>query len=93
VKNRTLLFGALGLIAGILLDEYWPYLVSALSRYDKLRKEAGQDSLVENMASFLHANIGPRGGEGAPQSPKELYATIGETILDDLIRYAKLKSL
>jgi hypothetical protein len=88
-----LIFGAAGLIAGILLDEYWPLIVDAVKRYDTLRKESGQDSLIENMASFLHASIGPRGTDRNPQNPKELYVAIGETILDDLMRYAKLKSL
>jgi len=93
MRNRVLIFGAIGLIAGVVLDEYWPVIVAAVARYDKLRKESGQDSLVENLASFLQATVGPRGKDGVPQSPKELYAAIGETILDDLMRYAKLKSL
>lgn len=93
MKNRALIFGAVGLIAGILLDEYWPLIVSGVERYDQLRKESGQDSLVENLASFLHTTIGPRGKEEVPQSPKDLYAAIGESILDDLRRYAKIKSL
>lgn len=93
MKNRALIFGAAGLIAGILLDEYWPLIVAGVTRYDKLRKESGQDSLIENAAAFLQTTIGPRGKERNPQSVRDLYLAIGETILEDLTRYAKLKSM
>jgi hypothetical protein len=93
VKNRALLFAALGFAAGILLDEYWPALLQAIERYDAMRKGAGQDSLIQNLADFFYSALRDKRSDGVPKGPDELLASIKNTVLDDLIRYAKLKYL
>jgi hypothetical protein len=93
MKNRALIFAAAGLLAGLLLDEYWPTIVEAARRYDKLREMSGQDSLIQNLVLFLSSSLGNK-RDGSPASTAgELYDVFRERMLDDLLRYAKLKSL
>jgi hypothetical protein len=93
MKNRALIFASAGLLAGLLLDEYWTTIVEAVRRYDKLREMSGQDSLVQNAVQFLSSSLGNK-RDGAPASNAgELYDVFRERMLDDLLRYAKLKSL
>jgi hypothetical protein len=93
MKNRALIFAAAGVVAGLLLDEYWTTIIEALRRYEKLREGAGQDSLTQNFVQFLSSSLG-RKSDGSPASTAaELYDVFRERMLDDLLRYAKLKSL
>jgi hypothetical protein len=93
MKNRGLIFAAAGLLAGLLLDEYWTTIVEAARRYDKLREMSGQDSLLQNLVLFLSSSLKKK-PDGMPASTAgELYDVFREHMLDDLLRYAKLKSL
>jgi hypothetical protein len=93
MKNRVFIFAAAGLLAGLLLDEYWTTIVEAARRYDKLREMSGQDSLMQNFVLFLSSSLGHK-RDGSPASTtSELYDVFRERMLDDLLRYAKLKSL
>jgi hypothetical protein len=93
MKNRALVFAAGGLLAGLLLDEYWPTIVQAVRRYDNLREMSGQDSLMQNLVLFLSSSLGKK-ADGTPAgTAAELYEVFRERMLDDLLRYAKLKSL
>ncbi len=93
MKNRPLIFGALGLAAALLLEEYWPAILHALQRYDKAREMSGQDSLTQNLLQFVSMALGNKADGTAASTAGELYDVFRERILDDLMRYAKLKSM
>lgn len=93
MKNRALLFGALGLVAGILLDEYWPTLLVALQRYDRSRMLSGQDSLVQNLTSFFYSALREKSDTVESPSSEDLFKTMRESILEGLARYARLKAM
>ena len=86
--DRGLMFGAVGFATAFAAERLFAGLKDDIARYDRLREMSGQPSLAKELLSAFVGLIAGRAASGETGVGR-----LVDGIIDDVVRYARLKSM
>lgn len=80
--NKGLVVAGIAFVAALAAERLFAGLASDIARYDRMRKMSGEDSIFKELLGMLGGALGKNGPGG-----------IIAGLTDDLVRYAKIRSM